>query len=73
MLPSLVADGMLERPRKMLLIMAAQLEAGDAQELDIGQVEQFEQALLGLSSAVGDRYFLKGANAAPTMKLDSLA
>jgi uncharacterized circularly permuted ATP-grasp superfamily protein/uncharacterized alpha-E superfamily protein len=72
-LPSLVPDGMLEAPRKILLILAAQLEAGDAYTLDLEQVAHFEQALMSLSGAVGDRYFLKGANAVPTMKLDSLA
>lgn len=33
----------------------------------------FEQALMRLSGAVADRYFLQGANAVPTIKLAGLA
>lgn len=32
----------------------------------------FEQALMRLSNAVADRYFLQGANAVPTIKLAAL-
>jgi len=33
----------------------------------------FEQALMRLSAAVADRYFLQGANAVPVVKMVGLA
>jgi uncharacterized alpha-E superfamily protein len=71
-LPSLLEDGMMEQPNRILLPIAAQLEASDAAGLDEEAVLAIEQTLLRLSSAVSDRYFLQGANAAPTVKLSGL-
>jgi uncharacterized circularly permuted ATP-grasp superfamily protein/uncharacterized alpha-E superfamily protein len=72
-LPSLAPDGMPEEPSRILLRLAARLETEDAHQLTLDDMRAFEQALLHLSTAVADRYFLKGAHATPTMKLDSLA
>ena len=72
-LPSLQEDGMLEQPQKILLTAAAEVETEEADDLDGPKVLGFEQALMRLSSAVADRYFLQGANAVPTVKLAALA
>ena len=72
-LPSLLEDGMLEAPQKILLTLAAEVETEEAEDLDGPKMLAFEQALMRLSSAVTDRYFLQGANAAPTVKLVGLA
>jgi uncharacterized alpha-E superfamily protein len=72
-LPRLLDDGMLEGPQKVLLALAAEVETEDAADLDGPQMLAYEQALMKLSSAIGDRYFLQGANAVPTVKLAGLA
>jgi len=72
-LPSLLGDGMLEEPQKVLVALAAEVQTADADDLDGPKMLGFEQALMKLSSAVGDRYFLQGANAVPTVKLAGLA
>ncbi|HVY35416.1 MAG TPA: circularly permuted type 2 ATP-grasp protein [Caulobacteraceae bacterium] len=72
-LPALQDDGMLEQPQKVLLTTAAEVETEEADDLDGPKVLGFEQALMRLSSAVADRYFLQGANAVPTVKLAALA
>jgi uncharacterized circularly permuted ATP-grasp superfamily protein/uncharacterized alpha-E superfamily protein len=72
-LPSLVDDGMLEEPDRILIILATQVETQEADRLDAGKMQDFERALTRLSGAVGDRYFLQGAYAVPTVKIASLA
>lgn len=72
-LPSLLEDGIPERPARILLPLAAEVEAQDARELGAERIEAFENALTELSNAVADRYFLQGANAVPTVKLAGLA
>ena len=72
-LPSLLNDGMLEEPARVLLTLATEVETEDAARLDTNRTLAFEQALMKLSSAVADRYFLQGANAVPTIKLAGLA
>jgi uncharacterized circularly permuted ATP-grasp superfamily protein/uncharacterized alpha-E superfamily protein len=72
-LPSLVDDGMLEEPGRILVMLATEVEIDDAAHLDTAQMQDFERALLGLSNAVAARYFLHGANAVPTVKLAALA
>ena len=72
-LPSLVEDGMLEPPGRILAVLATEVETTDAGDLTPARVLGFEDALLKLSVAIGDRYFLQGANAAPTVKLGGLA
>jgi uncharacterized alpha-E superfamily protein len=72
-LPSLVDDGMLEAPRRILAVLATEVETADAAALTEERTRRFEDALLGLSGAIADRYFLQGANAVPTVKLGGLA
>ena len=55
------------------LVQAAEVETEEAADLDGPKMLGFEQALMRLSSAVSDRYFLQGANAVPTVKLVGLA
>jgi uncharacterized alpha-E superfamily protein len=72
-LPSLVDDGMPEPPRRILLTLGAEVETAEAGKLDEAAIRRFEDALLELSGAISDRYFLQGANAVPTVKLGGLA
>ena len=72
-LPSLLADGMLEEPNRILLPLAAEVETADAARLEAPKMLAFEHTLLRLSGAVADRYFLQGAKAVPTIKLAGLA
>ncbi|CAN5796739.1 circularly permuted type 2 ATP-grasp protein [soil metagenome] len=72
-LPSLLDDGMLEEPSRILLPLATEIETADARDLTTAKMLAFERALMDLSGAVADRYFLQGANAVPTLKLSALA
>jgi uncharacterized alpha-E superfamily protein len=72
-LPTLQSDGMLEEPSRILLALASQVETEEAGCLTTEQMSAFEEALMRLSGAVADRYFLQGANAVPTAKLVGLA
>jgi uncharacterized circularly permuted ATP-grasp superfamily protein/uncharacterized alpha-E superfamily protein len=72
-LPSLLEDGMLEEPSRILLPLATEIETADARDLTTARMQAFERALMDLSGAVAARYFLQGANAIPTLKLSALA
>jgi uncharacterized alpha-E superfamily protein len=72
-LPTLLEDGILEEPSRILLPLAAELETADARKLDADKALAFERALMRFSNAVADRFFLQGANAVPTVKLVGLA
>ncbi|WP_293676023.1 circularly permuted type 2 ATP-grasp protein [uncultured Phenylobacterium sp.] len=72
-LPTLHEDGMLEAPGRILLPLAAQVETIDAAALNAAKVEELEEALMAFSGAIGDRFFLQGATAVPTVKLMGLA
>ena len=72
-LPTLQDDGMLEEPSRILLPLATEVETTDAACLDLETVRAYEQSLLRLSLAVADRFFLQGANAAPTARPTALA
>jgi uncharacterized circularly permuted ATP-grasp superfamily protein/uncharacterized alpha-E superfamily protein len=72
-LPTLVDDGMLEAPMRTLAPLATEVETANAADLDADRVLGFEQALRALSNAIGDRFFLQGANAVPIRKLGGLA
>ncbi len=61
-LPSLSDDGMLEEPRRLALKLAAECRTAEASRLDRASILLFEQLLMGLSSAVADRYFLQNAH-----------
>jgi uncharacterized circularly permuted ATP-grasp superfamily protein/uncharacterized alpha-E superfamily protein len=71
-LPSLQDDGMMETPRRILVALAAEVETRDAGPLTPEDMLGFEQALMNLSLAVSDRFFLQGANAKPQAKLGGL-
>ena len=64
---------MLEEPNRILLPLATEMETADADHLSDARMQSFERTLMRLSSAVADRYFQQGANAAPAIKLASLA
>jgi hypothetical protein len=66
-------DGMPEEPTRLLVRLASLIETGDAATLDAKAALTIEQMLMGLSNAIAERYFLQGANAAPTKKLGGLA
>ena len=72
-LPSLLDDGMLEEPSRILLPLATEVETEDAEGLSADKMLAFERALMLLSDAIAGRYFLQGANAVPTIKLAALA
>jgi len=72
-LPTLQEDGILEEPSRILLPLAAELETQDAGTLGADKVLAYEGAILRLSNAIADRFFLQGANAVPTVKLVGLA
>jgi uncharacterized alpha-E superfamily protein len=72
-LPALVEDGMMEPPTRILTVLATEIETAQAAEAGPEAMSRFEEALLSLSVAVADRYFLQGANAVPTIKLAGLA
>ena len=71
-LPSLLDDGMMEAPRRILVALAADVETRDAEPLTAEDILGFEFELMSLSSAVSDRFFLHGANATPQAKLGGL-
>ena len=60
-LPSLNDDGMLEEPRRLALKLAAECRTAEASRLDRTGILYFEQLLMGLSSAVAERYFLQNS------------
>ena len=72
-LPSLVEDGMLEQPSRILLPIVTDVETADAGHLTAAKMLTFERGLMELSGAIADRYFLQGASAVPTIKLSALA
>ncbi|PZQ63923.1 MAG: hypothetical protein DI570_07300 [Phenylobacterium zucineum] len=72
-LPTLQEDGIPEAPSRILLPLAAALETEDATDLNAARVLAHEEALMRLSNAIGDRFFLQGAHAVPTVKLVGLA
>ena len=72
-LPKLVADGMLEEPARLLIQLSSAIEVADAHTLDAKTALAFENTLLALSDAIGERYFLQGAKATPTKKFAGLA
>ena len=71
-LPTLLDDGMMEEPQRILLPLCTEVETSEAATLTIDAIQSFEKTLMRLSGAVADRYFLQGARAVPTIKLASL-
>ncbi len=72
-LPSLLEDGMLEPQGRILLKLATEVRTEEAATLGVDRMTAFERALMKLSGAIGDRFFLQGASAVPHVKLPGLA
>jgi uncharacterized alpha-E superfamily protein len=72
-LPLLSDDGMLEKPHKLIVKIAAEIATESAATLDNGQILALEQNLLNLADAIAARYFLQGPNAARADKSSGLA
>jgi uncharacterized alpha-E superfamily protein len=72
-LPTLQDDGILEEPSRILRPLATEVETEDAKRLDADKMHRWERALMRVSGAIADRYFLQGATAVPTVKLVGLA
>ena len=72
-LPRLREDGMLEEPRRQLVVISADVESEDAARLTPRKALALEQKLMHLSDAVAARYFLQGSSATPTKKSTGLA
>ena len=72
-LPSLLEDGMLEPQGRILLKLATEVQTEEAATLGVDRMTAFERALMKLSGAIGDRFFLQGASAVPHVKLPGLA
>ena len=71
-LPTLLGDGILEEPLRLLLPLCTDLETSEAAYLTVENIRLFERTLLYLSGAIADRFFLQGATAIPTIKLASM-
>jgi uncharacterized circularly permuted ATP-grasp superfamily protein/uncharacterized alpha-E superfamily protein len=63
-LPLLSDDGMIEAPRRLILKLGAEVSTAMAANLDNGKILGFEQTLLNLADAIGERYFLHGSHVA---------
>ena len=74
-LPALAGgvDGMMEPHTRILRGLATDIETAVAAEVGPDLMLRFQGDLMSLSNAVSDRYFLRGANARPTIKLAGLA
>ena len=72
-LPTLVDDGMMEPPSRLSRRLSTRIETTLAADVDPEFILDFEDSLKALSNALADRYFLRGANARPTIKLVGLA
>ena len=72
-LPSLVDDGMVEPPSRIVRLLSTEIETALAADIDADAARRLEGVLMGLSTAVADRFFLQGVNAVPTIKLVGLA
>ena len=58
-LPTLLDDGVPERPLRKTRALLAQLHSLEAGSVNADSIQQFETSLLDLSDAVSQRYFLQ--------------
>jgi uncharacterized circularly permuted ATP-grasp superfamily protein/uncharacterized alpha-E superfamily protein len=72
-LPMLADDGMLEKPRRIILQLAADVSTTVADKLDVNRILAFENGLLSLAEAVAARYFLQGPHVARADTASGLA
>jgi uncharacterized circularly permuted ATP-grasp superfamily protein/uncharacterized alpha-E superfamily protein len=63
-LPVLADDGMLEKPKRLVLQLTADISTTVANKLDVNRILAFENGLLALSEAIAARYFLQGPHVA---------
>ncbi|MBL8587181.1 MAG: circularly permuted type 2 ATP-grasp protein, partial [Methylobacteriaceae bacterium] len=59
MLPTLIEDGLLEEPRRLVVKLEADMQATTAEDVDARTILAFEQRLMGFADAVAARYFLQ--------------
>ena len=60
-LPPVHHDGIDEEPLRKVRMLAAEIAAADAADLDLNRIAGFGNGLSGLSQAIAKRYFLQGA------------
>lgn len=72
-LPALHSDGIAEEPLRLVRVLAAEIAAADAAELDLDRMLAFDSGLYRLSQATAQRYFLQGALASGADKHMGLA
>jgi uncharacterized alpha-E superfamily protein len=60
-LPSLQNDGIAEEPLRLARVLAAEIAAADAADLDLAKISAFDSKLAALSQAIAQRYFLQSA------------
>ena len=72
-LPVLVADGMMERPKRLAFSLRADMDSADARDLDLPSMLKIEQRLMTIGDAIADRYFLEGGASMPTAQRSSFA
>jgi uncharacterized circularly permuted ATP-grasp superfamily protein/uncharacterized alpha-E superfamily protein len=72
-LPSLLDDGVMEKPRRLASPLRAELAAKEARALDPAGILAIEQRLTSLANAIAERYFLHGDNAIHANKRSQLA
>ncbi len=58
-LPTIVADGLFEEPRRLMARLQADLQATLAEEIDSDRILSVEQRLMAFADAVAARYFLQ--------------
>ena len=58
-LPTIVADGLFEEPRRLMARLQADLQATLAEEIDAARILSIEQRLMAFADAVAARYFLQ--------------
>jgi len=63
-LPTLCDDGVLEAPRRLSIKLRAELESGDARQLDAPMILAMEQRLMSLADKIAERYFTHGIEGA---------
>ncbi len=67
-LPTLLDDGMMEKPRRMSTLLRAELGSQEAQTLDATVILVIEQRFLSLAEAISERYFLHRQSAMTASK-----
>ncbi|WP_395698567.1 circularly permuted type 2 ATP-grasp protein [Methylocella sp.] len=72
-LPVLSDDGMLEKPRRQVVKLRAEVTTAVAADLDAERLLQLEKQLLDLADSIASRYFLQGPHNARADRWTGLA